>query len=143
MIRLFLNKHRELKAGDILRLRVVSYEEADGKPMIQDGHCPCLSGDWTLRTDDVTPLPGAEPPGYACWSCGIVVPVKEDGGLPDGWMMKEYGDGVNYPKGYHFFCDAEFCQKSKMCRLCGCNDEHACDPPCHWVDVDRCSGCEA
>lgn len=100
-------------------------------------------GVWEVVVDDITPLPGFEPPGYACWNCGIIEPAKADGGLPEGWMIRGYGDGINYPKGQHFFCGDEWCQKSKMCRLCGCNDEHACDPPCSWIEEDRCSGCEA
>lgn len=25
------------------------------------------------------------------------------------------------------------------CRVCGCGDEDACDPPCSWVEDDLCS----
>jgi hypothetical protein len=28
-----------------------------------------------------------------------------------------------------------------VCRECGCDDDHACDPPCHWVEDDLCSAC--
>ncbi len=30
------------------------------------------------------------------------------------------------------------------CRICGCDDEHACETlvgPCHWVEPDLCSAC--
>jgi hypothetical protein len=132
MLRLrMINKPRAFKVGEVVHLKVRKISEP-------------RAGWWELEVDDVTPLPGSEPPGYACWSCGIIEPVKEDGGLPDGWTMKEYGDGSKkYPKGHHFFCDAEWCQKDPMCRLCGCNNDHACDPPCSWIEPDRCSGCEA
>lgn len=29
----------------------------------------------------------------------------------------------------------------QRCRLCGCTDMLACDPPCAWVDADTCTGC--
>lgn len=30
-----------------------------------------------------------------------------------------------------------------ICRVCGCTEHDACDPPCHWVDIDEtlCSAC--
>lgn len=27
------------------------------------------------------------------------------------------------------------------CRVCGCTETQACNPPCSWSDVDLCSGC--
>lgn len=30
----------------------------------------------------------------------------------------------------------------RACRVCGCTDDEACWPPCHWVDTDLCSACE-
>jgi predicted Fe-S protein YdhL (DUF1289 family) len=27
------------------------------------------------------------------------------------------------------------------CRVCGCTEVDACDPPCSWVEKDLCSGC--
>jgi predicted Fe-S protein YdhL (DUF1289 family) len=27
------------------------------------------------------------------------------------------------------------------CRVCGCTERDACDPPCSWVEDDLCSGC--
>jgi hypothetical protein len=27
------------------------------------------------------------------------------------------------------------------CRVCGCTERDACDPPCEWVEDDLCSGC--
>jgi hypothetical protein len=118
------NLKRPYEPGEVLHLKVVPVQ---------------VYGD--LVVQDVTPLPGHEPPGYACWSCGIVMPAQEDGSLPEGWMVREYGDGVNYPKGSHFVCELLPCQEQRMCRLCGCTDEHACEPPCSWVELDRCSGC--
>lgn len=127
-----LQRPREFKVGEVVHLKVISI--GPGRPR------------WLLA-QDVTPLPGAEPPGYACWSCGIVVPAKEDGGLPEGWTMKEFGDGINHPKGHHFICDSvEFCRAQRMCRLCGCTDEHACEvngQPCVWVKENLCSACGA
>jgi hypothetical protein len=32
----------------------------------------------------------------------------------------------------------------EKCRVCGCDDLHACvtkDGPCHWVEPDLCSAC--
>lgn len=29
----------------------------------------------------------------------------------------------------------------RTCRICGCTDDHACNPPCWWVDDDACSSC--
>ena len=31
--------------------------------------------------------------------------------------------------------------KKRSCRVCGCTDDHACDPPCYWVAWNLCSGC--
>ena len=28
------------------------------------------------------------------------------------------------------------------CRVCGCTDVRACDPPCSWREDDLCSGCD-
>jgi hypothetical protein len=124
-------KPRKFVPGEVIHLRVKTFFEA------RRG-----SKNPLLEVNDVTPLPGAEPPGYACHMCGIVENAKPDGLLPDGWTMKEFGDGINYPKGFRFVCREEFCQKEPMCRLCGCTQDKACDPPCHWVEQDRCSGCE-
>lgn len=30
----------------------------------------------------------------------------------------------------------------RVCFGCGCTDDHACWPPCWWIDVDQCSSCE-
>lgn len=29
----------------------------------------------------------------------------------------------------------------RACRLCGCTDAEACNPPCSWVEPDLCSAC--
>lgn len=29
----------------------------------------------------------------------------------------------------------------RCCRVCGCTDNAACSPPCHWVEPDLCSAC--
>lgn len=29
-----------------------------------------------------------------------------------------------------------------VCRVCGCTDDDACDPPCEWVEPDLCSTCK-
>ena len=29
----------------------------------------------------------------------------------------------------------------RKCRVCGCTDHRACNPPCSWVEEDLCSGC--
>ena len=28
------------------------------------------------------------------------------------------------------------------CRVCGCTEISACNPPCGWADVDLCTGCQ-
>lgn len=30
-----------------------------------------------------------------------------------------------------------------VCRGCGCTEDAACNPPCHWVEPDLCSACGA
>lgn len=117
-----------LKIDEVLHLKVVETRET--RP-----------GWWRLIVDDVTPLPGAEPTSYACFMCGIVEDAKPDGCLPEGWTRKEFGDGVFFAKGSHFVCGEEFCQNQRMCQDCGCTDDHACDPPCYWVDDNLCSAC--
>jgi hypothetical protein len=29
----------------------------------------------------------------------------------------------------------------QFCRMCGCTNDNACEPPCHWVEPDLCSSC--
>lgn len=31
----------------------------------------------------------------------------------------------------------------RACRYCGCTEESACHPPCHWVGPRQCSACKA
>lgn len=33
--------------------------------------------------------------------------------------------------------------QERHCRVCGCTESNACDPPCSWVAQDLCSTCEA
>ncbi len=124
MIILHLNKAHEFKVGEVIQLRIVSiYAQAPGK--------------WRLTAEDITPLPGAEPTGYACAGCAIVMEAKPDGSLPDGWIERKYEEGSC------FLCAAG-CQELQMCRVCGCTFEHSCETdtgPCHWVEEDLCSAC--
>jgi hypothetical protein len=30
-----------------------------------------------------------------------------------------------------------------VCRICGCDDNHACPGGCWWVEKDLCSACES
>ncbi|MFA5401230.1 MAG: hypothetical protein WC359_12355 [Dehalococcoidia bacterium] len=121
MITLHLNKVRKFVVGEIVHLKVKSiYEHAPGK--------------WRLLAEDVTPLPGAEPTGYACGFCGIIEEAKEDGSLPDGWVE------VKYQEGSSFRCSA--CSGFPTCRVCGCTDANACEGGCYWVKPDLCSACE-
>lgn len=32
-------------------------------------------------------------------------------------------------------------QKKRVCRVCGCTQVQACNPPCYWVEPDLCSAC--
>jgi hypothetical protein len=34
-------------------------------------------------------------------------------------------------------------EDERHCRVCGCTDDNACDPPSHWVSDDLCSACDA
>lgn len=31
--------------------------------------------------------------------------------------------------------------KRPQCRICGCDDDHACEGGCHWIEPDLCSAC--
>ena len=130
MIKLELNKARDIKPGDVIHLRVKSIV------MISRGR-------WTLTADDITPLPGSEPTGYGCHLCGLIDEAKEDGSLPDGWIKKEF------PNRSFFICAD--CQKEEMrgspyCRVCGCSEFDPCfdenNEPCYWVEEDLCSACQ-
>jgi len=95
-------------------------------------------GKWCLEAEDVTPLPGAEPPGYCCIMCGLIEHAKPDGSLPDGWVEKKFAEGS------HFVCADKYCQESAICRVCGCSNALPCETaggPCHWVEPDLCSAC--
>jgi len=121
VITLHLNKVREFKAGEVVHLKIVSvYQSAPGK--------------WRLTVEDVTPLPGAEPTGYACRICGIIVEAKEDGSLPEGWKEQKYQEGS-------FYACPE-CVDDPFCRVCGCTQENPCEGGCYWVEEDLCSACE-
>ncbi len=126
MITLELIKPHEFKVGEVLHLKIL--------------HINMTSpGRWHIDAKDVTPLPGAEPTGYACAGCGIVMDAKPDGSLPDGWIERKYEEGSC------FLC-AELCQELQTCRVCGCTFEHACETdagPCHWVEEDLCSACSS
>ncbi len=123
MITLELNKVREFKVGEVVHLKVTQiYATSPGK--------------WRLTAEDVTPLPGAEPTGYACYICGIFDPAKEDGSLPEGWVEKKWEQGSC------FVCSND--QAEPICRVCGCTAETPCETeagPCHWVEPDLCSAC--
>lgn len=121
MITLNLNKVHEFKVGEVLHLKVVSITERG-------------RGRWQLTTEDVTPLPGAEPTGYACHGCGVVEEAAEGGGLPKAWVKKEFPDRTL------FLCPE--CQESALiCRVCGCSDYDPCEGGCSWVEEDLCSVC--
>lgn len=87
MIILHRDKARGYKIGEVLHFRVVSLEQRN-------------PGRWHLTVEDITPLPGAEPQGYACGVCGIVEEAKSDGSLPEGWIEKEDKD----KRGSHWRC---------------------------------------
>jgi hypothetical protein len=96
------------------------------------------SYDSTILVEDVTPLPGAEPTGYACHMCGIIEEAKPDGSLPDGWGVKKYEEGSGW------VCSNMNCQNALMCRICGCTRDFPCHPdtgPCFWIKPDPCSAC--
>jgi hypothetical protein len=119
-----LKTERLSRVGEVLHFKIVSlYEMAPGK--------------WKLRVEDVTPLSGAEPPGYACHVCGIIEEAKPDGSLPDGWSTREYKNG-------RCFLCSEDCRDARMCRVCGCTDGFPCyfeGGTCFWTEKDLCSAC--
>jgi len=109
------------KAGEVVHLKILDVMMTS-------------PGRWRLTCEDVTPLPGAEPTGYACTGCGSVVPAAEDGGLPQGWVKKEF------PERSFFLCPE--CQEDvQICRVCGCSNEDPCEGGCYWVEEDLCSAC--
>ena len=119
------NRAPELIEGNVIHLKIASIEQR-------------APGKWRLVADDITPLPGAEPTGYGCDICGIIEEAKPDGSLPDGWTEKRFEQGS------HFVCGNEYCQAERICRVCGCTQEHACETdegPCYWVEDDLCSAC--
>lgn len=115
------SKQPDFKVGDKVHLKVKSiYEMAPGK--------------WRLEVEDVTPLPGAEPIGYYCKCCCRVDPANEHGGLPEGWVKKDF------PERAFFLCPE--CQEDfRYCRKCGCSHEDPCEDGCYWVEEDLCSAC--
>ncbi|MDD5703994.1 MAG: hypothetical protein PHU23_18330 [Dehalococcoidales bacterium] len=125
----FNSKHTELEEGNIIHLKIGARKTI-------------APGKYEIWVDDITPLPGAEPTGYGCHSCGMIEEAKEDGSLPDGWMKKEF------PNRSFFICAD--CQKEEMrgspyCRVCGCSEFDPCfdenNDPCYWVEEDLCSAC--
>ena len=81
------------KEGEIIHLKVKScYMQAPDK--------------WRLETENITPLPGYEPTGYACGICGIIEAAKDDGSLPDGWISS----APNLDGSFHWICDNDKCQ---------------------------------
>jgi len=116
-----INGAKILKPGDVIHFRVVDLVMTS-------------PGRWKLAVEDITPLPGAEPTGYGCHGCGVIEAAAEKGGLPEGWVKKDF-IGQSY-----FLCPE--CQKDfRYCRVCGCSDEDACEEGCHWVEEDLCSSC--
>lgn len=122
MISLELNKVRDFKIGEVVHLKIVNI-------------LYMAPGKWKLTAEDITPLPRAEPTGYGCHLCGIIEPALEDGGLPSGWVKKEF------PERSFFLCPE--CQEwwAKICKVCGCSEEDPCEGGCSWVEEDLCSAC--
>jgi hypothetical protein len=114
----------EFNSGETVHLKVKNiYEMAPGK--------------WRLEVEDVTPLPGAEPPGYACHLCGIIEQANDDGSLPDGWVRKTFPD-----RSFFVCAECETGPHERYCRVCGCKDDDPCEDGCYWVEEDLCSACD-
>lgn len=116
-----LNKRLEL--GEVLHLKVEAIKAI-------------WPGRYRLVLQDVSPLPGAEPTSYACHFCGLIGEALPDGSLPDGWAVK------TFEKGAHIVCPE--CGDARICRVCGCSDDQACETAegrCLWVEEDLCSAC--
>lgn len=121
----FQGRHNVMKAGTVVHLRIL--ENTMTSP-----------GRWRITAQDITPLEGAEPTGYACGICGVIEAAKPDGSLPEGWIEKKYEQGSM------FICRDGGCQDEPVCRVCGCTNESACqtpEGPCRWVEPDLCSAC--
>ena len=124
MILLYLTKPYGFKPGDVVHLKVVSFEQSG-------------PGRWKLRAEDVTPLPGAVI-DYTCGICDVIEEAKPDGSLPAGWTEKKI------KKGSLFICEDCGKENVQVCRICGCSQFRACktkDGPCFWVSPDLCSAC--
>lgn len=121
MIHLVLNKAHMFEPNEVMHIRVKT--------------CETLApGKWKVTADIVTPLPGAEPPGYACHFCGVIEPAQDNGSLPEGWKERKYEQGS--------FFGCPDCKDLAVCRKCGCTDNNACPDGCFWVEEDLCSACE-
>lgn len=117
-------KNTKFNPGETIHLKIKNYYEM-------------APGKWRLEVEDVTPLPGAEPTGYACHLCGMIETAKEDGSLPDGWVEK------NFPERSFFVCsECETGPHSQYCRVCGCTQDDPCEGGCYWVEEDLCSACD-
>jgi len=62
------------------------------------------------------------------------------------------GDTYRTPQGSVFigrsdFTEARYCPgcaaSIRICRVCGCTEEVACEGGCWWIERDLCSNCEA
>jgi hypothetical protein len=124
VITLQMKKGKKWEVGEVVHLRVVDISlRAPGR--------------WRLTVDDITPLPGAEPTSYCCGSCGALEEAKPDGGLPDGWIRRDF------EKGFYYICP-ELCPAEPVCRVCGCTTLRGCDDegtPCSWAEPDLCTKC--
>jgi len=120
MITLEIINQRSLEVGKVVHLKILHVDMTSPRR-------------WRITVKDVTPLPGAEI-SYYCCVCGIVEEAKEDGSLPEGWSERKYEEGS------WFLCSE--CKDERICRVCGCTNEHPCDGGCYWVEEDLCSACQ-
>lgn len=80
--------------------------------------------------------------GTWCPSCGDLLAgaggVDEDGIEPDECPTCGYPDDLEKMADYHCGEDDD---DGPACRVCGCTENNACFPSCHWVEDDLCSTC--
>jgi hypothetical protein len=80
--------------------------------------------------------------GLWCPSCGELLAgpggTDEEGLEPDECRVCGFPDNIEKMADYHCGDDED---DGPACRVCGCTQNNACFPSCHWVEDDLCSAC--
>lgn len=95
---------------------------------------------------------------FTCEGCGaegeLEVPVgaRETFGCPEGCgatYVQWNNPLTEHPDLQCVVCPVMVPQEERRCRICGCSDDNCAGciertgKPCHWVEDDLCSACEA